>query len=332
MSKSSLTIGMLIALIAHAAVLFVIDLSRDDERAEPRRVAVPLPALPEPLPTREPDQQVAEDTESDPEPEPVETEFARADVRGEVDGAETGEIPTEIAEEQPTEVAQVQPEPESKPEPEPEPQQRVETSDIADRGTEVAPEPKPQTERVTPSDVEVVRTAQRSSLPVKGDADGLPPVIVNWTTPKQAQEVARRLSFRIVAVDRQNNVLGQIAKVGDPRLIPVEPAEERFSNRARVIEDPLFFGRGVQASAGGRIATFLILVPTQRDRSFEWTVRRAIERAGLQPADVDHVEARFVTEGERDRLRIDRLHVSGSGSGGTVGGGDERQRADGSVR
>lgn len=394
MSPTSVAVGLVAAAVLHAVVLLLFELPSSSGGRPPSaasRVSVPIPAETASQPRRvasaEDDNPPApvDERRAEPKDEPEAADEDRPrivetpEVRGEQDGAETGEVPLERPDPD-TEDAVASREAETPPE-EPSPERPADlerpaadtepasagraddangtgagersprrepatptvalpgaeasaaspgTTEHAPAETETAAEPGAAGAGGESSDasaslggIEIVRASGGGPIAsVRGDPDAMPPVVVNWANPSEAQGVARRLSFQIVAVDGEGAMLGQVAKVGDPRLIPIDRPGQSYSNRARVIEDPLFFGPGVQRAAEGRVEAFWILVPSRVDRALEWKVRGALRKAGLRSVDVAYVEGHFETSGGEDRLRIDRLHVLDGAGADADGAGD----------
>jgi len=255
MSKSSLIIGLLVAVAAHAALFWqwpgenqdVVE--AQDRNKQPPRIAV-LPQLREPPPA--------------PEPEPP--------------------VP-----------ARPKPE-ETVPAPAPEP-----------------PRPsRPRSEEVaSPAMKEVVKAvADKAAADKKGDTstpdgdDGLPSLRIVWESANHLRSVAASLGMKIVAVNRNNEVVGELVTDGPPRLVPFNGQLSAYSNRVRTL--PIGFFRP-EAASGKDVSSFWILVPADLDARFVILQKDAIRREGVSPSEVQAVEAKFQNQGRSYRLVITRV-------------------------
>ncbi|MEO1510767.1 MAG: hypothetical protein AAFU70_01725, partial [Planctomycetota bacterium] len=325
MTKTSLTVGLLLSAGLHAALFLVTRSERAPSEIE-RAIGVAFEAPPPLEAAAFPEDARAAETEKPaPKPEPIpevaqaepdELLTERAEVRGEADGAETGDVAVdnetetlpadEIAEAEPLSpveefVREARAESEAQ-------QTALETAqslvdDLATRMTDSTVREPVERATANPEASEPAASAASTAPPLRGDPDAMPPILITWRSPAEAQRVARRLGLRIVAVNEAGETLGQVSTVGRPSLIPLErdgDAGPVFSNRARVIDDPLFFGSGVRDASGGSIAGFWILVPPSIDRSFEREAKRAIAAAGVRTGDVIAVEAGFEALDGRD--------------------------------
>lgn len=137
-----------------------------------------------------------------------------------------------------------------------------------------------------------------------GPADVLPPLRVVWESADQLRTVAAHLGMRIVAVNADNQVAGEVATSGAVRIVPFEGRLSSYSNRVRTLPRG-FFGSGPVADSD--VASFWVLVPADLDARFVLLQRDAIRREGLTPAEVRAMDAEFRSGGSGYQLVITRL-------------------------
>ena len=171
-----------------------------------------------------------------------------------------------------------------------------------------APTPKPPLQKVAQAP-----PAPKSELPdpadasVEADDKALPPMRIAWSSPQQVRTVARALGLRIVAVNADQQAVGEIDPY-DGKLRDFTGRLDQYSNRVRTL------GRGFFATsdndAGARdVAGFWILVPAAVDRQWMALQRSAIAERGMTAGQVSQVEARFVvSDAAGPKLSIVRVH------------------------
>jgi hypothetical protein len=261
MSRTSLILGILIAIGVHAALFWPLGKSP----AKQNRPVAPRLKLERP---------------QEPAPEP------------------------EAQEPEPSEIVSREEAPLPEPAPEratPEPERRAETP---------PPAPMERVDEVRKSDVETAGLGQTADEP---DDDALPPVRILWDGPDEVRSVALELGIRIVAVDRQGDVLGEVARTGSSRIVPFDSGTSRFSNRVRMIDDRDFFGSEIPGELNGRLSAFWLLVPADLDRALSDEIRRTIHDSGYAASEVRYVEASFEQRAGRRVLKIGRIET-GAGS------------------
>lgn len=134
--------------------------------------------------------------------------------------------------------------------------------------------------------------------------DALPPLQVMWESPDQLRDVAEEMGMRIVAINRGNQIVGEVAMNGAARIIPFEGQLAAYSNRVRTLPRG-FFGPG--PVSGRDIVSFWILVPADMDARFLVLQRDAIRGQGLRPDEVRSTEAQFQSRQGRHELVITRV-------------------------
>lgn len=248
MSKSSFIIGLLLALAAHALLLFPLD-----GQSEPN-----TPADSEPP--------VSPVTMVDPPPPPPPPE--------------------------PKPAPQPAPKPEVKPEPKPAPSQ----PQLAQTTPPPAPDPEPE-----PLEGNTTPRQRPESI----DDDVLPPLRITWDSPAELRRVAGAMGMRIVAVNFQGKVLGEIDPAGKAELIEFNGSLAAYSNRVRTLPSGFF---GTRLSAGdAQVAELWILVPAAIDRAWMDMQKQAIARTGLAAEQVRSIEGRFASVPGGYRLVVTRI-------------------------
>ena len=115
--------------------------------------------------------------------------------------------------------------------------------------------------------------------------DALPGLRIRWAGPDELASVAGSLGLRIVAVDEQSRVVGEVVLDGPPRIVASASGFDGFSNRVREI--PLrFFGSEFKPKSEQRVRALWILVPVEVDRKLIAAQRTAIRERGLAPTKV----------------------------------------------
>lgn len=155
-----------------------------------------------------------------------------------------------------------------------------------------------------PAPDEVGETATDES-----DEDLLPPVRIQWDSPDALRSVAQGLDMRILGVDAEENIIGEVATIGPLEMLPFEGSLGTYSNRVRRIDDRTFFGGEILRAHEETLAGFWVLVPAVLDRQISREVRRAVADVGERIDAVRFVEARFErTEGFPPRFEV--LHIA----------------------
>lgn len=169
--------------------------------------------------------------------------------------------------------------------------------------------PKPDVKAEPPATVEEVVKPRSPRDPIQGygdlakdDSGDLPAMRIVWTGPDQVRDVARAFGMRIVAVNAEGKVAGEVIMDGEARLVAFDGGLAGYSNRVRTLPAD-FFGRNVTTSAPAGIRSLWILVPAQVDEEFVRIQREAIRERGADPSSVLAMEARFVRD-DRGRYRL----------------------------
>ncbi len=144
-----------------------------------------------------------------------------------------------------------------------------------------------------------------------GPEDALPPLRVVWESADQLRSVVAHLGMRIVAINTDNQVAGEVTATGSPRVVPFEGRLSSYSNRVRTLPRDFF---GPAPVADGGVASFWVLVPADLDARFVLLQRDAIRRKGLRAADVRAMEAEFRSGRGGYELVITRLHDNSKNS------------------
>jgi hypothetical protein len=180
--------------------------------------------------------------------------------------------------------------------PEPEPPEPVPIENVPEIEP---PPPEPIAEQVEMAEVVTPPEPEAEETPGNTDAEAtaddeklLPATRIIWESPQQLARVARTLRMRVVAVDEQGDVAGEVALWGEPGIKEFGGRLDVYSNRVRSI--PLsFFGDSLPLAPEMDVVGFLVLVPEEVDRQMAETVRGAVRAKGLSAADVEWVEAAF---------------------------------------
>ncbi len=136
--------------------------------------------------------------------------------------------------------------------------------------------------------------------------DDTPPTLrIAWHSPDHMLAVARALDLHIVAVDRQQSIVGQIDIHDPPRLTPFTSTLSRFSNRIRTLPRD-YFGR-LADDAVASVTALWILVPSAVDQNLIDEQRRAIRKAGRDVSEVSATEGHFERRNGSYRLIITNL-------------------------
>lgn len=148
---------------------------------------------------------------------------------------------------------------------------------------------------------EVVKTraevmAESTIGETDGENDGaLPAMRILWSGPQELCSVARSLGMRVVAMDGEHQVVGEVLLDGTSRLVRFDGDLAGYSNRVRSLPTD-FFEPLLRAGNDPSVASFWVLVPAEVDARFVRVQLDAIRERGLSAADVVSVEARFVEE------------------------------------
>jgi hypothetical protein len=138
----------------------------------------------------------------------------------------------------------------------------------------------------------------------KNEEDSLPPLRIIWESDRQLRSVAGSLGLKIVAVDHQSKIIGEVVTTGDPRLVEFNGDLSLYSNRVRTLPSSFL---GSEKPAGVRVSSFWILVPAYLDKRFVDIQRDAIRQHGLRMSEVRAVEAVFQWTNGAYRLVISRV-------------------------
>ncbi|MFP4355573.1 MAG: hypothetical protein ACLFUJ_10675 [Phycisphaerae bacterium] len=212
---------------------------------------------------------------------------------------------------QPPPPEQPKPEPKPKPKPEPKVQPRPEPKPEAKPQPKPQPKPEPKLARTTPppqpepvADDLVGNTAPKQT-PESIDDDALPPLRITWDSPAELKRVAARMGMRIVGVNFQGEILGEIDPNGSSRLVEFHGQMSNYSNRVRTLPTG-FFGPNL-ADDEQPVAELWILVPAGIDRAWMDMQKRAIAQTGLKVEQVRSIEGRFASVGDGYRLTVTRI-------------------------
>lgn len=152
------------------------------------------------------------------------------------------------------------------------------------------------------------RLATYGDSPAEPSDNAVPPLRIVWTGPEELTAVARSLGMKVVAVNAQNEIVGEVELSGRPKLLPFSGDLSGFSNRVRTIE-PGFFGRELLEQSGVPIRSLWVLVPAPHDARFIELQRDALRRAGVRTDSVRLMEAKFESRGVRTyQLSITQVH------------------------
>jgi len=173
---------------------------------------------------------------------------------------------------------------------------------------------KPSARPEPPAEVEEVVKPRTVRDSIKGygdlakdDAGDLPAMRIVWTGPEQVRSVARAFRMRVVAINAEGKVAGEVTMDGEARLVAFNGGLAGYSNRVRTLPAD-FFGRGLTASAPAGIRSLWILVPAHVDKEFVRIQRAAIRERGVNPSAVLAMEARFAPDASgRYRLVVTRV-------------------------
>ena len=173
---------------------------------------------------------------------------------------------------------------------------------------------KPPVRAEPPAEVEEIVKPRSVRDPIKGYGDlaenddgDLPAMRIVWTGPEQVRSVARTFRMRIVAINAEGKVAGEVTMDGEARLIAFNGGLAGYSNRVRTLPAD-FFGHGVIASAPASIRSLWILVPADVDEEFVRVQREAIRARGVKPTSVLAMEAHFTRDDfGRYRLVVTRI-------------------------
>jgi hypothetical protein len=141
--------------------------------------------------------------------------------------------------------------------------------------------------------------------------DALPPLRIVWSSPGQLRAVAATTGMRIVGVNRQGEVIGEVPPAGQVRLEAFQGQLSRYSNRVRTLPSN-FFGLPLARDDGQRVAELWVLVPSRLDRQWIDLQKRAIASAGLETQAVRAVEGQFASRAGTFQLIVTRLIGAGS--------------------
>ena len=141
--------------------------------------------------------------------------------------------------------------------------------------------------------------------------DALPPLRITWNSPDQLRQVARSLGMRIVAVNFQGQVVGEVNGGGATASLGEFSGQlSHYSNRVRTLPSGFF---GSSLTDGQReIAELWILVPAGVDRAWMDLQKQAIAQTGLAPERVRAIECRFADQAGAWRLVVTRVVSKGS--------------------
>lgn len=174
---------------------------------------------------------------------------------------------------------------------------------------------EPPTQLKPPAKIEKVVKPRSARDLIKGygdmaeDAGDLPAMRIVWTGPEQVSAVARTFRMRIVAINADGRIVGEVTMDGEARLVAFNTELTGYSNRVRTLPAD-FFGRGVMASTAESIRSLWILVPADVDGEFVRIQREAIRERGVKPAIVLAMEAHFTRDDSgRYRLVVTRVNV-----------------------
>jgi hypothetical protein len=184
------------------------------------------------------------------------------------------------------------------------------------------PEPKPKKDpqvnpvEPTPFDstslTEVVepRETHNDSVGTSGTAEDTaeealpPPLQIVWSDPTEFLSVAQHLGLRMLAVDKQSKILGEITLTPNPALVPFTTSLAGYSNRVRTLE-PTFFDN--QLDSTEHIHRLWILIPASHDAHFIQLQRDALRVDGVHAGDVRSMEAHFQRLNGKYELSITSL-------------------------
>lgn len=152
------------------------------------------------------------------------------------------------------------------------------------------------------------RLMMRGDSPTEPNDESTPPLRIVWAGADELAAVARALGMKVVAVNGQNEIVGEVELIGRPQLLPFSGDLSGYSNRVRTLE-PGFFGRELFEQQGVRIRSLWVLVPASHDAHFIELQRDALRRVGVNADAVRLMEARFEPRSGRTyQLSITHVH------------------------
>ncbi|MCH8316558.1 MAG: hypothetical protein IIA64_11340 [Planctomycetes bacterium] len=152
------------------------------------------------------------------------------------------------------------------------------------------------------------RLTMRGDSPTDPSDESIPPLRIVWAGADELAAVARALGMKVVAVNGQNEIVGEVELIGRPQLLPFSGDLSGYSNRVRTLE-PGFFGRELFEQPGVRIRSLWVLVPASHDAHFIELQRDALRRVGVHADAVRLMEARFEPRrGRTYQLSITHVH------------------------
>ncbi len=188
------------------------------------------------------------------------------------------------------------PQPETKPQVKPRPKPAPEPPQLARTTPPPVPEPEPE-----PMEGNTTPRQRPESI----DDDVLPPLRITWDSPTELRRVAGAMGMRIVAVNFQGKVLGEIDPDGKAELVEFNGSLAAYSNRVRTLPSG-FFGTRLSAN-DAQVAELWILVPAAIDRAWMDMQKQAIARTGLAAEQVRSIEGRFASVPGGYRLVVTRI-------------------------
>jgi len=136
-------------------------------------------------------------------------------------------------------------------------------------------------------------------LPDKVSSDTLPALRLIWDGPEQLAGIARSLNMRILAVGKDNNVIGELCFQNSLSIQSFGGNLEGYSNRVRTISAG-FFGAGVLDQAGEQVHHFWVVVPASVDKAWVSVQVQSLNQEGLTNSNVSYMEGRIVSQQDDD--------------------------------
>jgi hypothetical protein len=229
----------------------------------------------------------------------------RSDRQADTPDSKRVELARKLPEPPPPPEPEPVPPPPPPPPPEPEPEPKVpEPEPPAEDLTRLHEPPEPEEPAEQPGDT-IARRAEQI------DEDTLPPLRIIWSSPQQLRTIAGQLGMRIVAVNSEGEVIGEIPSQGPLELTNFDGRLSRYSNRVRTLPRS-FFGQNLQRDDGQVAAELWVLVPTGLDRRWIDLQKRAIATTGLPSRAVRAVEGQFAGRAGAYELVVTRILSAGS--------------------
>lgn len=145
----------------------------------------------------------------------------------------------------------------------------------------------------------------RGDFSDKDDENSIPSLRLIWDNPDEII-AAQRIGLKILAVEKGNQIVGELIFDGTLSVKPYQGDMSNYSNRVRTISYD-FFGRQILSEINRPIDCWFILIPAEIDRKWLTIQQQAIHEKGLKYSEVAYVEARLVSENNGYELVITKI-------------------------